>query len=183
MLHSGSIFHNANNFAVLGGTFYAANSLVVKQVQGENSPMLTLFKALIYVLDYDRTLRGIVEGADVVCFDNGNPFKEILSNNWPTVSQFTPGDVVPKNEIHKGRGYRVYSAHSTAKARAVTIKLYEGSRAKDVGMSSWHPDQADLLICRFKRCLAAASFSRKVMYETLIPCFITLPHYEPGTRM
>ena len=37
MLHSGSIFHNANNFAVLGGTYYAAQSLVVKQVQGENS--------------------------------------------------------------------------------------------------------------------------------------------------
>ena len=37
MLHSGSIFHNANNIAVLGGTYYAAQSLVVKQVQGENS--------------------------------------------------------------------------------------------------------------------------------------------------
>ena len=37
MLHSGSIFHNANNFAVLGGTYYAAQSLVIKQVQGENS--------------------------------------------------------------------------------------------------------------------------------------------------
>ena len=92
---------------------------------------------LIYVLDYDQTPQGIVEGADVVCFDNGHPSKEILSNNWLTVSQFTPGDVVPKKEIYKGRGYRVYSAHSTAKARAVTIKLYEGSRAKDVGISFW----------------------------------------------
>ena len=36
MLHSGSIFHNANKFAVFGGTYYAAQSLVVKQVQGEN---------------------------------------------------------------------------------------------------------------------------------------------------
>ena len=28
-------------------------------------------EVLIYVLDYDRTPQGIVEGADVVCFDNG----------------------------------------------------------------------------------------------------------------
>ena len=54
-------------------------------------------------------------------------------------SQFTPGDVVPKKEIYKGRGYRVYSAYSTAKARAVTIKLYEGSRAKDVSISFDNP--------------------------------------------
>ena len=51
------------------------------------------------------------------------------------VSKFTAGDVLPKKEIYKGLGYRIYSAYSNAKARAVKIKLYEGSRAKDVGIS------------------------------------------------
>ena len=88
----------------------------------------------VYVLDYDRTPQGIVEGADVVCFGHSilrNSLKQLS-----TVSKFTPGDVLPKKEIYKGRGYRVYSAHSTAKGRAVKIKLYEGSCAKDVGKSS-----------------------------------------------
>ena len=65
------------------------------------------------------------------------PSYGIIPKTWPTVSKFTPGDVLPKKDIYKGRGYRVYSAHSTAKGRAVKIKLYEGSRAKDVGISSW----------------------------------------------
>ena len=41
MLHSGSNFHHANNTAVHGGTFYAAQSLIdliIRPVQGENSP-------------------------------------------------------------------------------------------------------------------------------------------------
>ena len=44
------MFHHANNTVVRGGTFYATNKLVVK---------------------HDQTPQGIVEGADVVCFDNG----------------------------------------------------------------------------------------------------------------
>ena len=45
------MFHHANNTVVRGGTFYATNNLVVK---------------------HDQTPQGIVEGADVVCFDNGH---------------------------------------------------------------------------------------------------------------
>ena len=115
MFQRGSIFHHANNTVVRGGTFYATHNLVVK---------------------HDQTPQGIVEGADVVCFDN-HPILRNSLQHWPAISKFTPGDVLPKKEKYKGRGYRVYSAHSTAKARAVTIKLYEGSRAKDVGISFW----------------------------------------------
>ena len=118
-------------------------------------------EVLIYVLDSDRTPQGIVEGAVVVCLDNGHPISR-NSLKQLTLSQFTREDVLPVKEIYKGRGYRVQTTNSTAKpqARAFTIKRYERNCAKEVGIRSWEPDHADLLIWRFKRCLAAAIFSQ-----------------------
>ena len=37
-LHSGSFFPHSKNIVVHDGTFYAANKLVIKQIQGEESP-------------------------------------------------------------------------------------------------------------------------------------------------
>ena len=62
----------------------------------------------------------------------------------------------------------MYSAHSTAKKKPITIKQYEGTRAKEVGLSLYDPVK-QLLILRFQRCIAAAKFSQRVMYG---PCFL-----------
>ncbi|KIM40938.1 hypothetical protein M413DRAFT_156388 [Hebeloma cylindrosporum] len=88
---------------------------------------------VITQVDSNQSPKGIVEGLDV----------------------FTAGDVPPSEEIYKGRGYRIYSAHSTTKARAVKIKLYEGSRAKE-------------------RCLAAADFGQRysLVWTTFVSCDI-----------
>jgi len=97
----------------------------------------------------------------VVCVSSG--YSTLAFNN---ISQFTAGDVLPHREILKVPGYRVYSAHSTTKARSVKIKLYEGTRAKEVGLSLDSPVKR-FLIYQFERCFAAAKFSQKVMYEPL----------------
>ena len=87
-LHSVSFFHNANNFVVRDGTFYAAHNLVIKR-GGKFFSWLSS-EVLIYVLDYDRTPKGIVEGADVVCFDNGH-LKEFSPTINPPSSSLLPG--------------------------------------------------------------------------------------------
>ena len=47
------------------------------------------------------------------------------------------------------------------------IKLYEGTRAKEVGPSL--DNLVKRLIYQFERCSAAAKFSQKVMYEPFNP--------------
>ena len=72
----------------------------------------------------------------MVCFDNGHPILRDSLQQLTHRLQVYSRDVPPKQDIYKGLGYRIYSAYSTAKARAVKIKLYEGSFAKDVGKRS-----------------------------------------------
>ena len=68
--------------------------------------------------------------------------------------QFSHGDVLSKREIYKGRGYRVYSARSFAKARAVKIKLYEGSCAKEVGIKKVFDNSINLTFSFFDSSVA-----------------------------
>ena len=90
---------------------------------------------LIYVLDYDRT-PGIVEGVDVVCFGNG-----YLKELSPITDPPSPSLV---SEMSSQRNFfiKVEDIESTLlialprrESRAVKIKLYEGSCAKEVGIS------------------------------------------------
>lgn len=81
------------------------------------------------MLDVNRT--PLVEGAEVVCFSTW----QLVLRTPDLPSQFTREDVHLTQNIYKGRGHRIYSAYSTTRARAVKIKLYEGSRAKEVGIS------------------------------------------------
>lgn len=165
-LHRVSMFANASNVVVCGGEFYCAGRDILIALQGESPPAsfrgsddnIFIYQILI---ELQRVL--LKESKWYVSVPDTH-----LRNSSTTIVQFTAEDVIPKQEIYEGRGYRVYSSYSTTKVRMVKVKLYTGSRAKEVGFNLDNLIM-HLLIYRFKRCSAAAEVNRKMMYEILVP--------------
>ena len=54
--------------------------------------------------------------------------------------QLEDEDVSLERPIYKGRGYRMYSALNHQSGKVVSIKVYEGSRAREVSSRSRDQD-------------------------------------------
>ena len=57
-----------------------------------------------------------------------------------TMVQLEDEDVSLERLIYKGRGYRMYSALNHQSGKVVSIKVYEGSRAREVSSKSRNQD-------------------------------------------
>ena len=57
-----------------------------------------------------------------------------------TMVQLEDEDVSLERPIYKGHGYRIYSALNHQSGKVVSIKVYEGSRAREVSSKSRDQD-------------------------------------------